>query len=182
MSLPRVLSLIVISIVACCSISCVEDKDFGEANNLRPNVNRNVDINENSNIAEDSEEKLDRLINLPFTPIENSFREEAVRAATNSNRAPGPNDKRLVVVLRFSPEDTESLVEKVSKHQEVFKTDVEPETWFPAELIAKSGTSGNEQLKGTGYSAKDFAKSPWLNGSLIRIDETDYFVLVLQTQ
>lgn len=162
--------------------SCVEDKDYGEANSLRPNVNRNVESNTNQNIADDSVEKLDSLINLPFDPVENVFREEPVTNDANKDDASKPTDKRLIVVLRFSPEDTEKLIKKTSGYSTPYKASVEAEPWFPAELIAKSGTAGNEQLNGTGYSAQDFALAPWLEGSLIKIEDTEYFVLQLQTK
>lgn len=170
-------SLLIVGVfLVLASSGCVEDKDFGESNNLRPDVNRNVDVNANGNVADDNEERLDSLINLPFEPIENSFREDPPPAANTENA----KARRLTIVLRFTPENAAKLVETASKQQPPFKTDVEAEPWFPAELIAKSGTSGNEQLRGIGYSAADFVKAPWLKGSLIRIEDTDYFVLILQ--
>jgi len=181
MSFSRAPVRLIIILFAIAVAGCVEDKDYGEVSNLRPNVNRNVDVNSNQNIADDSEEKLDSLVNLPFEPVENIFREDEVVTAGNSERSPGPADRRLTVVLRFSPDDTKALLDKVSKGKAPFETFIEPEPWFPAELKAKSETSGSQQLKGIGYGAQDFMKSPWSNGSLVRIDETDYFVLTLQT-
>jgi hypothetical protein len=136
---------------------------------------------ENKNLAEDNEDKLDSLINLPFEPEENVYREEQLPVVEGNSRVPDPNDRRLTVVLRFSDENAEKLIAKVTTEKPPFKTEIEAPSWFPAELIAKSSTSGNERLNGTGYSSRDFVKSPWLNGSLIRVDETNYFVLILQT-
>ena len=180
--MPSARTAPVLVVIAVCFFvcSCVEDRDYGQATNLRPDVNRNVEVNANANIANDSEIALDEIINLPFEPEESIFREIAI-SEDASNRVPGPKDKRLTVVLSFSEEDTRSILENARTVKPPFETEVEAEPWFPAELLAKSETSGNQQLKGMGYSAKEFTKSPWLNGSLIRIDETRYFVLILQT-
>lgn len=181
MPFTRAIILASALLIVLSAAACVEDKDYGEANSLRPNVNRNVESNTNQNIADDSVEKLDTLINLPYEPVENVFREERIESASNSDVPAKSADKRLVIVLRFSPEDTSKIIEKAAGYGAPFEVQVEAEPWFPAELIAKGGTSGNEQLSGTGYSARDFATEPWINGSLIKIDETDYFVLLLQT-
>ena len=162
-------------------VSCVEDKDYGEANTLRPNVNRDVQLNSNDAVAEDSATKLDSLINLPFEPEENEFKISDVVQNGEDSATPGPKDRRLTVVLRFSKEDTEKLVDRLERRKKPFETEIEAETWFPAELKAKSDASGNQQLKGSGYGAEEFTKSPWLNGSLIRVSDTDYFILILQT-
>ncbi len=180
MPFTRAIFLVAVALILLAVASCVEDKDYGEANSLRPNVNRNVESNTNQNIADDSEEKLDSLVRLPFEPIENVFREESVASASNTGAGATPAEKRLVVVLRFTPENTAKLIQKVSGNGTPFKTAVDAEPWFPAELIAKSGASGGEQLKGTGYNARDLGVAPWENGSLIKIDDTDYFVLFLQ--
>lgn len=182
MSLVRAIFFVLALSVIFIGSSCVEDKDYGEANTLRPNVNRDVESNTNQKVAEDNEEKLDSLVNLPFEPIENVFREEPVVSNTNTAVSPEPGEKRLMIVLRFSTEDTASLIKRASSQGEPYQTSVDPEPWFPVELIAKSGTSGNEQLKGTGYSAKDFVKAPWLNGSLVKINDTEYFVLQLRVK
>ncbi len=181
MLFARAIPLIITLSVVFVSASCVEDRDYGEASNLRPNINRNVEVNANANVAEDSEEKLDELVNLPIGPEENVFREERVTEANTSNRAGTAADKRLTVVLRYTEENSDKLVRMLSERNPPFKTEVASEAWFPAELKAKSETTGNQQLKGTGYSADDFAKPPWMKGSIIRIDETNYFILILQT-
>ncbi|MDH3530196.1 MAG: hypothetical protein OEQ28_11555, partial [Acidobacteriota bacterium] len=111
MSISRLpLSLVLFLCVFVVS-GCVEDKDYGEASNLRPDVNRNVDVKSNENIADDSEETLDALVNLPFEPVENVFRQDDLVPVGNSNSSPGPTGRRLTVVLRFSPEDTKAIID-----------------------------------------------------------------------
>lgn len=165
-------------------ISCTNpDIDEGEVNKLRPDVNKNANVNvdPNANVAEDSEVELKSLINLPYEPEENVYREDKVGDA-NNNRVPGPTDRKLTAVLKFSEENTEKLVKELEKKANPFESKVDPEPWFPAELIAKSQMSGDETIKGTGYSAEMFFKTPYLSGSITRINETEYFVLFLQTQ
>ena len=160
------------------SAACVEDKDYGQANTLRPEVNRNSNINVNNEPAEDSTVKLESLINLPVEAEENDFRIEDVKPAKGSDeRVPGPTDRILTVVMRFSDEKAAELVELVEKDKAPFEAGVIPEPWFPAELKAKAESEGDQEIKGKAYSAKAFSKSPWLNGSIVRIPQTNFFVL-----
>ena len=143
-----------------------------DSNTLRPNINTNFDsnaTNANANKAEDDEAELDKLVNLSFVPEENVWRKDIVGGQADSNRAPGPSDYKLTAVLRFSEKDTKSLVAKVSAAKPPFDAEIEVETWFPAELIAQGDTTGNSKIKGKGYSADDFLKPPYSQGSLIRI-------------
>lgn len=175
------ISVIIISLLL---FSCTNpDIDEGEVNKLRPNVNTNsnVNIDPNANQAEDSEVELKTLINLPFEPEENVYKEMKLGNA-NNNRVPGPSDNKLVAVLKFSEENTKKLISDLETKGNPFETKIDPEPWFPAELIAKSQMSGDETIKGTGYSAEMFFKSPYNNGTLARVNQTDYFVLILQTQ
>ncbi len=166
------------------SLSCLsEDKPIDDVNTLRPNVNQNanVNVNANANVVDDSEIKLKEMVNLPYEPIEDSpWREEEL--GNKDNRAPGPTDRKLTAVLKFSEEDTKKILETASKNKEPFDTDVDAESWFPAELIAKSETTGDNTLKGKGYSADEFVKPPYSVGTLVFIEGADYFILVLQTK
>ncbi len=178
-------TVILIFIISIIQINCsAPDIDEGEVNKLRPEINKNTNVNvdPNANVAEDNEAELKSLINLPFDPEENLYREDTLGETSNNNRVPGPNDRKLTAVLKFSKEDTEKLIERLQEKGDPFEAKIDSEPWFPAELIAKSQTSGDESIKGTGYKADIFFKSPYANGSLTRVDGTDYFVLILQTQ
>jgi len=160
---------------------CVEDKDYGEqANSLRPQDNQNqqanLNTNSNSEVADDSEIGLSELVNMPVEAEQDSVWKEI----EISEEAGG--GKRLVAVFRFSKEDGEKLREDLGKNGAPFDAKVDPESWFPAELIARSSTTGDTILKGTGYTATSLAKAPYKSGSLVHIDETDYYVLTLQTK
>lgn len=168
------------------SASCVEDKDMGQANQLRPNTNQasnNVEVNANANVAEDSEVKLKELINLPYEPAEDSpFREDRIGNEVDNPRVPGPTDRKLTAVLKFSKEDTEKIVEEGEKKGKPSERSIDSESWFPAELIAQSQTTGDNTIKGVAYSADEFVKPPYSVGTLVRVNDSDYFVLTLQTQ
>lgn len=159
------------------SISCLsEDKPIDDVNTLRPNVNENVNenvnINSNANVAEDNEVKLREKIRFPYEPIGDSPWQEDTKSVPN----------KLTAVLKFSAEDTQKLLEKLRSESKSFEASIDAESWFPAELIAKSDATGDTSLKGIGYSAEDFAKPPYVQGNLIYIEGADFFVLNLQAK
>ncbi|REJ78823.1 MAG: hypothetical protein DWQ47_05100 [Acidobacteria bacterium] len=159
---------------------CVEDKDYGEANQLRPpeDTNRpiNLNVNSNENIAEDNAIKLSELVEIPYEPEQDSvWREEEIAEDAGGG-------KKLTAVFRFSKEDGEKIREELSSKGQPFDAKVDPETWFPPELAARSSTTGDETLKGKGYNASSLAKGPYKTGTFVHIDETDYFVLTLLTK
>ncbi|MGI8669103.1 MAG: hypothetical protein ACR2J3_04545, partial [Aridibacter sp.] len=144
------------------SISCLsEDKPIDDVNTLRPsvndNVNENTNINSNANVAEDNEVKLREKIRFPYEPIGDSPWQEDTKSVPN----------KLTAVLKFSEEDTQKLLEKVRAENKDFVVNLDAESWFPAELIAKGDATGDNTLKGIRYSAKNFLKPPYLNGNLI---------------
>ena len=145
-------------------------------------LNKEADINSNSIIvAKDDPAELGKIINLPIIPEEAVWREEPRGRQTDANRAPGPGDRKLTAVLLYTPEDTQKLVGTIEKYKSAEQVELETESWFPAELIAQSQTSGNETIKGSAYAANDFVQSPYLNGRITHISGTDYFVLELFT-
>ena len=144
--------------------------------------NQPPEANSNSVIAAKNDPaELSKIINLPIMPEEADWREEPIGKQTRSNRAPGPDDRRMTAVLHYLPEDTPKLIALIEKHKPAQAAELEVESWFPAELIAQSQTSGNETIKGTAYAANDFLQSPYLTGRITHISGTDYFVLELST-
>ena len=87
----------------------------------------------------------------------------------------------MTAVLHYLPEDTPKLIALTEKHKPAEAVELEVESWFPAELIAQSQTSGNETIKGNAYAANDFLQSPYSTGRITHISGTDYFVLELST-
>lgn len=167
------------------SFSCLTpDIDEGEVNKLRPNLNQNANVNvdPNANIGADNEAKLNSLINLPFEPTENVFREGEVGNSETGNRVPGPTDRKLTAILKFSEADSKKLIAQLNEKANAFESKLETDSWFPPELIAKSQLSGDETIKGNGYEADAFFKSPYSTGAITHVPETDHFVLILQTK
>ncbi len=171
-------------ILAVCIIFITSCKNYDQTQNLNaptPDLTQSANANNAANLAKDDPQELNQIIKLPFEPDEEAtvWRETLPTDEGNNNRIPDQTDKKLVAVMKFSEKDTEKLVELVSSRQQPQSAETTTETWFPAELIAASGLSGNETLKGTAYSAEDFLKTPYTQGRLIKVDETDYFILEL---
>lgn len=134
-------------------------------------------IGENQSQAKDDAEELGKIIKLPFEPEEALWKTEA--AAKIPNGKDGETAPKLIAVLKFKSEDAQKIVERSANYKPSTSTSVSAENWFPPELVAKSQESGDETIKGNTYEPNDFAQSPYENGSLTRIAETDYFVLEL---
>ena len=137
--------------------------------------------NDDANISKDDVEELDKIINLPIQPEEAVWREDnsEKRDSGGSGSIPSSNGQKLTVVLKFSAEDAQKIVEKVDKIKPPFASDVDAESWFPPELIAKSQESGDGNLKGISYAAAEFLREPYKNGKITRISDTNFFVLEL---
>jgi hypothetical protein len=87
------------------------------------------------------------------------------------------NNKKLLAVLRFSMEDAAKIVAELGALGPTVDAVIEPEPWFPAELVAQSDLSGDKVLKGTAYPPGTFLQPPFDSGRVTRIAGTDYFVL-----
>lgn len=122
--------------------------------------------------ARDDVEELGKLIKLPFAPEETTYKENAA-----IDREPGK--KKLTAVLLFSADAADQIVANAEKYHAPAPLDVDAESWFPPELVAKSQETGDESLKGISFSAQDFVQPPYANGRLTRITGTNYFVLEL---
>ena len=125
-------------------------------------------------VVKDDIEELGKIIQLPFVPEETTYREINL-----NNKNPAPNKKKLVAVLKFSAEHANQIVAQAQKYNPPVPADVDAEDWFPPELVAKSQETGDDFLKGAAYTANDFLQSPYSNGKLTRINDTNYFVLEL---
>ncbi len=88
-----------------------------------------------------------------------------------------PAEKRVLAVLRFSPQDANAAVAEASKNGAAESATVAVEPWFPGELIAEAEMSGDNSLKGSAYPATAFFQEPYSTGRLTRIEGTDFFVL-----
>lgn len=176
---PKILVFALLSSLCWLSACKVYDDFNANANSNLANTNLAV-INANTDTpAKDSAAELGKLVNLPFIPEDVDWREES-GAENNENQA-ASNNRRIIAVLKFSPEDTKKVIEQAEKYNPPAEATVEAQEWFPAELTTQTQLSGGENLKGTAYPANDFVLPPFNNGRLTRINETDFFVLELYT-
>jgi hypothetical protein len=149
-----------------CGSQTADSNANGNSNaNAANSANKESTADFNDDIA-----ALGNLVLLPFIPEEVRFVEEDTK---------NTNDKKLIAVLRFTPEDTKNLLAQAEKHRPAEAVEVGPEKWFPEELVAQSQLSGNALLKGTAYAPTDFIQLPYSSGRLIRVENSNYFVLEL---
>ncbi len=151
---------------------------FSACVNNETDKNANLSANQTANYANDNKippkddvEELERIIKLSLHPEEATWRE------TDLNAPKG--EMKLTAVLKFLSEDANKITAQAEKYKPVVASDIDAEDWFPAELIAQSQLSGDGNLKGKSYAANDFLHTPYTNGKITHIDDTDYFVLEL---
>jgi hypothetical protein len=150
--------------------ACVETANVN-TNQAANNPNQTGINNSNANVAKDDVAELSSLINSPF-----EFDDSSVWREVN----PGtPSDRKLIAVLKFKPEEADEIVKRAETYKPAVAVQMEAESWFPPELIAQSGASGDETIKGNSYAANDFVKAQYTGGKLTRIVNTDYFILEL---
>lgn len=161
--------------------ACMAEKN-GDQTAAPPAAQSTKTAESNRDLAGDDPVQLIKAVNLPENPQELVFKEIPVSGEEKENRPqqrPSPEEKKLVVVVKYSPGETATIIEKAKKYREPVPTKIDAEDWFPAELIAQSQAAGDEALKGKTYAADDFLKTPYTDGKLTRIDNTDYLILEL---
>lgn len=167
--------------LAACGVS--SERAAGNAGgNSQASNSRASDMAQTSNRTEDTSADIERLsqqIALPVRPAAVLWRQEVLGKQNSS--VPGPTDHRLVALLKYDEKEARALIEKVggeSKETNVGNVDVEP--WFPEELkkLARKDDDGMI-LEGAAYEADSFLRAPYSSGKLVRVGETNYFVLKL---
>lgn len=90
--------------------------------------------------------------------------------------------KTLTAVFRLSPEDAKKLTEQLAARSPGAPKEVQVEDWFPAELVAQGESAGGSSVEGTAYPANDLYQAPYEQGTISRIDGTDFFVIELSSK
>jgi hypothetical protein len=121
---------------------------------------------ENTNGVKTNVEELSLLINIPYEAEDIFWKEDKAQ-------------KKLTAVLRFDKADTHKLIADLEKTGTAADSTIEADDWFPDELRSQSEMRGDTALKGKSYSASLFYSEPYTNGTITRIDGTDFFVLEL---
>lgn len=163
--------ILVIQILAACSTQPGTNVSGSRANGQTANS-----AGGNSSVTEtpkDNVEELSTLIKMPFEP------EDLVWKEFDASSTSGKQARRLLAVLQFSAQDTRKLVELLSKAQPGVPVIIPSEVWYPKELTTQSEMGGDEGIKATSFPANDFFQPPYLEGTIARVDDTDFFVLEL---
>ena len=108
------------------------------------------------------------LVRLPFVPEEVAWEEK-------------PEQKKLVAVLRFSPENAAKMAAEVAKNGQASADTLTVESWYPNELIAQGELTGESTVKGQSYPAEPFLNPPYTKGKITRVENTDYFILQISS-
>ena len=129
--------------------------------------------NGNSSIAthtgpKDNIDEFGLLVRLPAEPEEVAWEEK-------------PEQKKLVAVIRFSPENAQKMAAEVAKNGNGSSEELTVESWYPNELIAQSELTGESSVKGQSYPAEPFLNPPYTKGKITRIENTDYFILQISS-
>jgi hypothetical protein len=118
--------------------------------------------------VKDNADELATLVRLPFQPEEVTWKE------TTSG-----NNRKLLAVIRFTPEDSKKVVEHAAKLKTGETVSIPSERWFPAELVTQSELNGDDNITATAYTATEFYQAPFSEGRLMHVQNTDFFVLEL---
>ena len=133
-------------------------------------ANANSAYSSNANIASNSAPSAnDNIEELPFEPEDSSWKETTFADGT----------KKLTAAIRFSGSDADKVAAAAAQHRAPVPEKLATETWFPPELISQGDISGESALNGQSYAANDFIRPPYSEGKLIRIENSDYFILEL---
>ena len=152
------------AILALMSLAALSPACSGIADKSANSKNSALSNQANANAVRSNVEELGLLVTVPYEAEDIVWKEY-------------PLQKRIVAVLRFSPADSAKVVAEAEKFGQPQVAAISSETWFPAELIAQSAMSGDDNLNGRSYAANQFFQEPYSSGRVIRIDNTDYFVL-----
>ena len=160
------------------SASCSTQNSNLQNTNETANSNQSA---ENTNSIKDNAEGLAMVIKLPFEPEDAVWREEKLGRQSENSRVAPPSlgERKLTAVLQFKAEDAEKIAIQAQTYKQPVPAEIGAENWFPAELIAQSQLSGDETLKGATYAANDFFQTPYLDGRITRVQDSNYFILEL---
>jgi hypothetical protein len=139
--------------------ACSDDTE----NEANKNTNSNTKIQKQIGEISDDADDLTEFVKLPFIPEDVSWQQLEVSGG-----------KKIVAVIRFTAEDTMTIL---GQSQAAEKVEIAAERWFPQELTAQSDVSGDQVLHGTTYATNIFFKEPFNKGRIVKLDNSDYFVI-----
>ena len=123
----------------------------------------------NTNKADTNAEGLGMLINFAWETEDLAWKRDEAR-------------KTLTAAFRLSPEDAKKLSDQLAAKGQGAPKEVAVEDWFPAELIAQGESRGGSTVPATAYPANELYQQPYTQGTISRIEGTDYFVIEMNAQ
>ena len=134
------------------------------SNSNASNANGQPAANANTDAVKTNAEELGMLVNMNYESEEVYWKDDSAR-------------KKITAVIKYTPEVANQVVADAVRVREPENASISPEGWFPPELVAQSEMSGDDTIKGKSYAATVFLQDPYNEGRIIRINDTDYFVL-----
>ncbi len=160
--------------LGCPTRNPLDSQNDSEAKNTRQD-NMESSPENTETISKDIDE-LAKNINLPVRPAEAVWKKKTL--GNPESTIPGPSDYLLVAVLKYDEAEIEKIIEQTK--EKPVKGVVQTEDWFPEDLKNLAQDFENEKLlSGEKYDTKSFARSPYLNGTILRVNGSNYFVLTL---
>ena len=101
----------------------------------------------------DNSEEFEQLVHLPIPAEDVSWKETAPDPSTSPDAT---LNKRLIAVLLFTRENAAKLSEDLGRSHPPIAENLDPDSWYPAELIAQSNVRGDGKLSGQSYAADEF--------------------------
>ncbi|HLA94512.1 MAG TPA: hypothetical protein VK612_02240 [Pyrinomonadaceae bacterium] len=139
----------------------VDPNKASNATSARSNANASA-----ANKANGNAEELGMLINFTLEPEDLTWKADDKK-------------KSIVAVFRLDTEDEKKFEEQLSAKGPGAPREISTEEWFPAELIAQGESGGGSSVEGTAYPADEFYQAPYNQGTITRINGTDFFVIEL---
>ncbi len=149
-------------------------------NGRQSNNSQNMNQANAKNVEVKSDiEALGKLISLPVRPVEVRWTAETLD--NSQGTVPGPTDYRLTALLKYDEKGAKELVQRLeAEAHEKSLGNTEINGWFPDEVKEQAKTIDERSfLEGAKYEPDLFLRSPYTGGKLIRVGETNYFILNL---
>ena len=164
MPTPKTAVILALTLAVLMLVGC--GNGTGNANTANTNTSAANNNDTASAGVRDNVDELVGLVKLPIGPEEATWKETTA-----------DNTKKLVAVLRFTPENSKKMVEQASKSKPGETVSISTETWFPPELVAQSDMNPDDNITATAYPASDLAQPPYTEGRIARVENTDFFIL-----
>lgn len=162
MYLTRYYLLILVVFAVLLSAGCGQPPT-ANSNAANASSNQVADVPKKAN---DKAEELGLFVNFTWEPEDLLWKQDEAK-------------KTIVAVFRLDAEDGKKLSDQIGLRSQGAPKEVQVEDWFPAELIAQSESTGGTSVEGTAFPADDFYQPPYSQGTITRVNGTDFFVLEL---